>query len=162
GANFESLAAAYGGAKRSNPVGANEPIEGIGAAPWLEKTVGSLPDGGAAPEPIEVPDGYVVVRRVREVPPGPATFADVNERWRPSPPPSAPGTAARGSASWSTSGWRPGRSGCAPRRRSGFIGRSSGLSSADARGERPCGAPTRRVASQFLAFRLAVVPLPKG
>jgi parvulin-like peptidyl-prolyl isomerase len=80
GANFESLAAAYGGAKRSNPVGANEPIEGIGAAPWLEKTVGSLPDGGVAPEPIELPDGYVVVRRVREVPPGPATFEDVKER----------------------------------------------------------------------------------
>ncbi|HKW50394.1 MAG TPA: peptidylprolyl isomerase, partial [Candidatus Eisenbacteria bacterium] len=80
GANFESLAAPYGGAKRSNPVGANEQIEGIGAAPWLEKTVGSLPDGGVAPEPIELPDGYVVVRRVREVPPGPAAFEDVKER----------------------------------------------------------------------------------
>ena len=80
GANFESLATPYGGAKRSNPVGANEQIEGIGPAPWLEKTVGSLADGSVAPEPIELMDGYAVVRRVREVPPGPATFEDVKQR----------------------------------------------------------------------------------
>ena len=80
GANFESLATPYGGAKRFGPAGGNEQIEGLGAAPWLEKTVGSLPDGGVAPEPIDLPDGYAVVRRVREVPPGPANFEDVKER----------------------------------------------------------------------------------
>jgi hypothetical protein len=80
GADFGALAAPYGGVKRSAPAGGNAQIEALGPAPWLEKTVGSLPDGGVAPEPIEIPDGYAVVRRVQEVPPQPATFEDVKEK----------------------------------------------------------------------------------
>ena len=91
GANFETLAAQFGGAKRSKPVGANGSIRGLGPAPWLEKSIGPLPDGGVAPEPIEVPEGFAVVRRVNEVPPQPAAFEDVKERvmadQRAQPPP---------------------------------------------------------------------------
>lgn len=80
GASFDSLAAMSGGATRSKPVGANEPIGNLGPVPWLEKAVGSLPDGGVTAEPITLPGGYVVLRRVREVAPQPASFEQVRDR----------------------------------------------------------------------------------
>lgn len=80
GANFSALAEAFGGAKRTQPVAANEQIEGLGPAQWLEKAVGALPDSAVAREPIELPEGFAAVRRVRELPPGQATFEQVKER----------------------------------------------------------------------------------
>jgi parvulin-like peptidyl-prolyl isomerase len=80
GADFSSLAAPYGGAKRVGPVASGAPIESLGPGLWLEKTVGGLPDSTVAPEPIELAEGYAVIRRVQEIPPQQATFADVKER----------------------------------------------------------------------------------
>jgi len=79
-ADFAALAAPYGGAKRVGPLASGAPIETLGPAIWLEKTVGALPDSSVAPEPIEVAEGYAAVRRVLESPPQQATFDDVKER----------------------------------------------------------------------------------
>jgi parvulin-like peptidyl-prolyl isomerase len=80
GASFDSLAAAHGGVKRTEPVAALADIPGIGRIPELEQIVSALPDGGVAPEPIAFTDGYVVLRRVREVASEEAEFQEVSER----------------------------------------------------------------------------------
>lgn len=80
GASFESLAAAHGGAKRTEPISAQADLPGLGKLPELERVLSSLQDGGVAPEPLAFPEGYVVVRRVREVAPQEAEFQEVSER----------------------------------------------------------------------------------
>jgi PPIC-type PPIASE domain/SurA N-terminal domain len=79
-ASFDSLAAPRGGAKRTDPVAAQAEIPGAGRILDLERIVSALPDGGVAPEPIAVPAGYVVVRRVREVESQAAEFQEVSDR----------------------------------------------------------------------------------
>jgi parvulin-like peptidyl-prolyl isomerase len=80
GANFDSLASTRGGAKRSPPVSAGEPLGDLGKVPGLQKVIGPLPDGGVTPAPIAMDDGYLVARRVREIPPTNASFAEAKER----------------------------------------------------------------------------------
>jgi len=80
GAAFDSLAAPDGGARRSAPLGAGESLGDIGRVPSLERSIGSLPDGGVTREPIAIPDGYLVARRVSGVAPEEAPFAAVRER----------------------------------------------------------------------------------
>jgi len=80
GVSFDSLAAPYGGAKRTDPIAAQGEIPGAGRILELERVVSALPDGGVAPEPLATPEGYVVVRRVRVVEPQEAAFQEVSER----------------------------------------------------------------------------------
>lgn len=80
GASFDSLAKSYGGATRSKPLAASDQLDAAGGALWLERVIGPLPDHGVAPAPVAIQDGYLAVRRVREVPPEPATFEQVKER----------------------------------------------------------------------------------
>ncbi|HET9250492.1 MAG TPA: peptidyl-prolyl cis-trans isomerase [Candidatus Eisenbacteria bacterium] len=80
GAPFDSLARPFGGAKRTDPVTAQSEIPGVGRVSELERIVSGLPDGGVAPEPIAMTDGYVVVRRVAEVASQQAEFREVSDR----------------------------------------------------------------------------------
>lgn len=80
GSPFDSLAAPHGGASRAEPLGAGEPLPGIGAFETLGTDIGGLPDGGVTPEAIPVANGYLVARRVREAPPEPAPFPQVREQ----------------------------------------------------------------------------------
>lgn len=80
GSSFDSLAHRHGGAVRSQPVAASEPLAGVGKVTWPEKALSSLPDGGVTPQPIALPDGYLVVRRISEVAPAAASFEQVKER----------------------------------------------------------------------------------
>ncbi len=65
---------------RSLPVASSEQLGALGAAAWFEKVVAPLSDGAVAPAPVTLQDGYLVVKRVREVPPEPATFDQVRDR----------------------------------------------------------------------------------
>jgi len=65
---------------RSAPLAPNEPMGTMGPALWLDKTIRPLADGETAPAPVDLQDGYLVVRRVREVPAEPATFDQVRDR----------------------------------------------------------------------------------
>lgn len=76
----DSAPARRAGWTRSAPLASGEPLGTIGPALWLEKTMSGLADGAAAETPIDVQDGYLVVRRVRDVPAEPATFDQVRER----------------------------------------------------------------------------------
>ena len=80
GAPFDSLAKPFGGAKRTDPITAQSEIPGVGRISELERVVGGLADGGVAPEPIAMTDGYAVVRRVAEVASQQAEFRDVSDR----------------------------------------------------------------------------------
>ncbi len=80
GASFDSLAKPHGGATRTKPVSANDQLDASGGANWLERVIAPLPDGAVAAAPIPLSDGYLAVRRVREVPPDQATFEQVKER----------------------------------------------------------------------------------
>jgi len=80
GAPFDSLAKAFGGAKRTDPVTAQGEIPGVGRVSELERVLAGLSDGSVFPEPIAITDGYVVVRRVAEVASQQAEFRDVADR----------------------------------------------------------------------------------
>ena len=80
GASFDSLAAGRGGARRSPPISAGDELEGIGRVPDLARVMGGLGDGAVAAEPVAISDGFLVLRRVREIPPEPAPYAQVRER----------------------------------------------------------------------------------
>ena len=80
GAPFDSLAAAKGGARRSPPLAAADELEGIGRIPDLARIMAALPDGGVAKDPVALKDGFAVLRRVQEVPPEPAPYAQVREK----------------------------------------------------------------------------------
>jgi peptidyl-prolyl cis-trans isomerase D len=78
-ARFEDLAKAHGGAVSSGPVGLREPVPGIGAIPDMQKTIGSLPEGGVS-RPIPLEGGFLVARLSRVLAPRPATFGEVKEQ----------------------------------------------------------------------------------
>ena len=80
GASFDSLASAAGGAKRSEPIKAGEDLAGLGAFDSVASVIGDLPDGGVTPEPVSLGGGYLVARRVEEIPPAPAPFEQVKQR----------------------------------------------------------------------------------
>lgn len=80
GASFDSLAAARGGPVRSGPTQAGEELKGIGPFETVATAIGGIADGATTPEPVQVGDGYLVARRVREVEPAPAPFAEIKER----------------------------------------------------------------------------------
>jgi parvulin-like peptidyl-prolyl isomerase len=76
----DSSSARRAGWTRTPPVSGNETLGPLGPALWLEKAVASLADGALAPTPIALAEGYVAVRRIREVPPAQATFDQVRDR----------------------------------------------------------------------------------
>ena len=78
-ANAEKLAAPYGGLRHSGPVGAREPVPGVGVLPDMAKSFGSLPEGGVS-QPIVVEGGLLVARVARELEPRAATFGEVKEQ----------------------------------------------------------------------------------
>lgn len=80
GASFDSVAAARGGPVRSGPTQAGEELPGIGPFESVATAVGGIADGATTPEPVLVGNGYLVARRVREVEPAPAPFAEIKER----------------------------------------------------------------------------------
>jgi parvulin-like peptidyl-prolyl isomerase len=80
GGSFDSLAAREGGATRSEPIQAGEPLPGIGPFETVATAIGSLSDGSVTPEPVPIQGGYLVARRVREVAPAAAPFEEVKER----------------------------------------------------------------------------------
>lgn len=80
GAPFDSLAKTAGGAVRSLPIGPNDELAGVGPLENVATVIGGLADGAVTPEPVTVGPGYLVARRVREVPPEPAPFEEVRER----------------------------------------------------------------------------------
>jgi len=80
GTSFDSLAAAHGGALRSGPTQAGEALPGIGPFETVATAIGDIADGATTPEPVQVGEGYLVARRVREVEPAPAPFAEIKER----------------------------------------------------------------------------------
>lgn len=79
GARFEDLAKPRGGAVGAGPVGAGEPIPGLGTIPDMASTIGSLPEGGVS-QPITVEGGLIVARLVRAHPPRLATFAEARDQ----------------------------------------------------------------------------------
>lgn len=80
GASFDSLAAASGGMVHSGPTQAGEELPGIGAFETAATAIGGIQDGAVTPEPVPVGSGYLVARRVREVAPAPAPFAEIKDR----------------------------------------------------------------------------------
>ncbi len=76
----DSLAAAYGGWKRHGPVGSDGEIEGVGRVPFIERIVAALADSGVAAEPVDLAEGSVVIRKVREETPRQAQFDDVRDK----------------------------------------------------------------------------------
>ena len=80
GASFDSLAVARGGAVRSGPTQSGEEVPGIGPFENAAAILGPLADGATTPEPVPIGNGYLVARRVREVAPAPAPFAEIKER----------------------------------------------------------------------------------
>lgn len=76
----DSLAAPYGGWKRRGPVGPDGVIEGVGKVPFIARVVASLADSGVAAEPVELPEGDVVIRKVREEAPRQARFEEVRDK----------------------------------------------------------------------------------
>ncbi|HKO22283.1 MAG TPA: peptidyl-prolyl cis-trans isomerase [Candidatus Eisenbacteria bacterium] len=76
----DSLAAPYGGWTRKGPVGADGEIEGVGKIPFLARVVASLADSGVAAEPVELPEGDVVLRKMREEAPRQARFDEVRDK----------------------------------------------------------------------------------
>ena len=80
GGAFDSIAAERGGARRTPPLSANDELEGIGRIPDLGRVMGGLEDGVVADEPVPYRDGFIVLRRVREIAPAPAPFSEVRDR----------------------------------------------------------------------------------
>jgi len=80
GASFDSLALARGGAIRSGPTQAGENLPGIGPFETVATAIGGIADSTTTPEPVSVGNGYLVARRIREVAPAPAPFAEIKER----------------------------------------------------------------------------------
>ncbi len=80
GADFASLAGAYGGLKQSPPLAARQEIPGVGMIDMVDKSVGSLAVGEVAPTPIGIATGYLVARLTRVVPPDLATYGEVKDR----------------------------------------------------------------------------------
>jgi len=76
----DSLAAPYGGWKRKGPVGPDGDIEGVAKVPFIARVVASLADSGVAAEPVELPEGDVVIRKVREETPRQARFEEVRDK----------------------------------------------------------------------------------
>ena len=76
----DSLAAPYGGWKRKGPVGPDGEIEGVAKVPFIARVVASLADSGVAAEPVELPEGDVVIRKVREEAPRQARFEEVRDK----------------------------------------------------------------------------------
>ena len=76
----DSLAAPYGGWKRRGPVGPDGDIDGVGKVPFLARVVASLADSGVAAEPIDLPEGSVVVRKIAEEAPRQANFDEVRDK----------------------------------------------------------------------------------
>ncbi|HET9951220.1 MAG TPA: peptidyl-prolyl cis-trans isomerase [Candidatus Eisenbacteria bacterium] len=79
-ASLAALAAPAGGVHRYGPVGNTDrvgPLEPmLGLSDWL----GPVAEGSIAPTPLGTAEGYVVARKVRDVPPMPAPYAEVKER----------------------------------------------------------------------------------
>jgi parvulin-like peptidyl-prolyl isomerase len=80
GADFDSLASTVGGARRSPPLSAGEPLGDLGKIPAMPRVIGSLPDGGVTPQAIAMDNGYLVAKKEAELLPAPATFAQAKER----------------------------------------------------------------------------------
>lgn len=80
GASFDSLALARGGAVRSGPTQSGEEIPGIGPFENAAAILGPLADGDVTPEPVPIGNGYMIARRVNEVAPAPAPFAEIKDR----------------------------------------------------------------------------------
>ncbi len=78
-ARFLDLAKAHGGVSSSGPVGARDPVAGLGALPDMGETIGTLPEGGVS-RPIPVEGGFVVARLTRSLAPRPATFGETKEQ----------------------------------------------------------------------------------
>jgi parvulin-like peptidyl-prolyl isomerase len=80
-ARFDELAASLGArAHRFGPVGSSDRLGAVGPVPGLGDWLAPVAEGGVTPEPLPVAEGYIVARKVRDVPPAPATFAAVRER----------------------------------------------------------------------------------
>jgi parvulin-like peptidyl-prolyl isomerase len=80
GGVFDSIAVEKGGARRTPPLSASDELEGVGRIPDLARLAGGIDDGAVADEPVPYKDGFIVLRRVREIPPEPAPFAQVRDR----------------------------------------------------------------------------------
>lgn len=80
GADFEALAKPHGGAIQSPPLAARGELPGVGIVESVGQSIGSLGPGGVTREPIALPDGCLVARLVRAVPPELAPFSEVRER----------------------------------------------------------------------------------
>lgn len=79
GASFEDLARARGGMKTTIPIGAREPIPGLGPIETIESDIGSLAPGGVTKRPIRKGDGYLAARLERAIPPQQASFGEAKD-----------------------------------------------------------------------------------
>ena len=80
GADFAALARPLGGAIQSPPLAARGELPGVGALESVDRSIGSLGEGGVMKEPLALQEGYLVARNVRSVPPDLAPFGEVKER----------------------------------------------------------------------------------
>jgi parvulin-like peptidyl-prolyl isomerase len=78
--SFAALAAPAGGVHRYGPVGNTDRMGNVSPVLGLSEWLGPVVEGSITPEPLDVEEGYLVARKIREVPPEPAAFPEVKER----------------------------------------------------------------------------------
>jgi hypothetical protein len=79
-ASLATLSAPAGGVHRYGPVGNNDRIGPLAPALGLSEWISPVAEGEIAPAPLPVEEGYLVARKIRDVAPSPAPFAEVKDR----------------------------------------------------------------------------------
>lgn len=77
---FASLAQSAGGTRRHGPVGNNDRLGDIGPVLGLTEWLAPVAEGSITSEPLFTPEGYLVARKLREIAPARAEFAEVREK----------------------------------------------------------------------------------
>ena len=79
-ASLAALSVPAGGVHRYGPVGNNDRIGSLAPVLGLSEWLDPVAEGEIAPAPLNVEEGYLVARKVRDVAPAPAPFAEVKDR----------------------------------------------------------------------------------
>jgi peptidyl-prolyl cis-trans isomerase D len=79
-ASLATLSAPAGGVHRYGPVGNNDRMGPLAPELGLSEWLGPVPEGEIVPTPLTAEEGYLVARKVRDVAPTPAPFAEVKDR----------------------------------------------------------------------------------